>query len=428
MSGSAVKAGQAYVEIATRQNMLNRGLAAATARISMFGKAVANIGGGITQSLGFGNAFSFLPGVLKVVGAAFSGVGMILTTVIGLFSTLVGTFISLLGWPALIIAGVVALGGALLYYTGAGGAALKMLGNAWQWLLDTVLPVVKAMVNALLSGDFESAATILWTSLQLLWLTGCQSLYDMWIEFKTNLLNAIDPLLQPLMEIWASLKDAALSYLDTIRSVWSSTFGWLSNSFSGISVSWSDMVQGMSDAWNDTVNWIAKKLLYLYSLFDWSVDYEAAAKDMDAQNEAKKRANREGRNKRQGAREEEAEALKGAYGGEIAQLRKNLQEEMAKVSGDAVKLKMPEAVGKFIDGVKDFAAKVPDISSLLVSKTESQGTFSGFNAAAMSGQTSDKAAQQRAEMITKMQAQYDVTKMAFEEARKAYQAKQGVKA
>jgi hypothetical protein len=44
----------------------------------------------------------------------------------------------------------------------------------------------------------------------------------------------------------------------------------------GTAITW------LTGTWDQTVNYIAKKLLYLYSLFDKSVDYEAAAKSMDS--------------------------------------------------------------------------------------------------------------------------------------------------
>jgi hypothetical protein len=44
----------------------------------------------------------------------------------------------------------------------------------------------------------------------------------------------------------------------------------------GTAITW------LTGTWDQTVNYIAKKLLYLYSLFDQSIDYEATAKSMDA--------------------------------------------------------------------------------------------------------------------------------------------------
>ncbi len=272
--------------------------------------------------------------------------------------------------------------------------------NAIRRVLETVMPVIQAILNSLTSGDFVRAGEILWTSLQLIWYTGIQSLYNMWLDFKAAFLNAIDPFIQPLMEIWSAVSEAASIAFNGIKWLWDSTFGAMLTSFNSIQMSWGDMIQNMSDMWNDTVNWIAKKLLYLYSLFDWSVDYEAAAKDMDAQNEAKKKANRQQRQQRTEARKEEAEVMKNVFSDEITALRKQLETDMAGVSKERFQLKMPEGLSGFAEKaqglIKSLLQAIPLIDKTIATP---QATFSGFAAMNITGQTSDKAYEQRAAML-----------------------------
>ncbi len=52
-----------------------------------------------------------------------------------------------------------------------------------------------------------------------------------------------------------------------IQNLWTDVWGAITDNFGGV-------VNGIAGLWESTVNQIAKSLLYVYSLFDKSIDYQ----------------------------------------------------------------------------------------------------------------------------------------------------------
>jgi hypothetical protein len=179
--------------------------------------------------------------------------------------------------------------------------------------------------------------------------------------------------------------------------------------------------------WDQTVNFIAKKLLYLYSMFDRSVDYEKAAKQMDAEankraddrqksldaannkrNEELMRAN-QGRQKiadgmnqeiQQNAnntmqgREDVAQAKVASFDARIGDLRKEIAEQTAAIKEtaqqqEAEKARKAEASKYAKTEQEKPKPKIPSMDAVKgTTATQVGGTFSGFAAGIMGASTS----------------------------------------
>jgi hypothetical protein len=201
-------------------------------------------------------------------------------------------------------------------------------------------------------------------------------------------------------------------------------------------------VTWLQGAFDETVNFIAKKLLYIYSLIDRSVDYEKAAMQMDTEankradnrqqslddanakrNEDLQRAN-QGRlgvanemNRgiqsqadatKQGRDDRNKELLTG-FDSQIEQLRKDLADQTKSIQQTADEQAKTAETSKFAqEKPAPERPKIPTVEQVKsTTATQTAGTFSGFAAGMIGGTTSalDRMADQSAksnELLTQI--------------------------
>jgi Tfp pilus assembly protein PilO len=156
----------------------------------------------------------------------------------------------------LVIIGVTALGVAIAYQTGAIGIALEWMASKWQELLNFVMPIIEGIKNALVQGKWAEAGQIAMLGLQVAFRAGLEPIYGLWTDLQTWLISGTVGLVTNMANVFAGIPTALMNGFAT-------------------AITW------LTGTWDQTVNYIAKKLLYLYSLFDSSVNYEQAAAQMD---------------------------------------------------------------------------------------------------------------------------------------------------
>jgi hypothetical protein len=220
-------------------------------------------------------------------------------------------------------------------------------------------------------------------------------------------------------------------------------------------------VTWLQGAFDETVNFISKKLLYLYSLLDRSVDYENAAMQLDK--DAAKRADERQKSLDTASQKRDQDLQSGnagrlAFAGQaqqgvrmqaqatmdarkarnsqslglfdkgIAELRDSLRTQESEINkGGSAKglLSFLGPIGSTIGGVIEKAAeladsqtskKIPTVAQVkAVTATQTAGTFSGFGAGIMGGTTSaldrmaDKADKTN-ELLTKIEENTDKDK------------------
>jgi hypothetical protein len=132
-----------------------------------------------------------IAGVVTAAGVGLVGLGLtfsvIGTALGGLASAgaIAGTVISALASPLGITAALAAgLGTYLVYATDVGQQALDYLVGKFNELKDEAMPALNAIRDAMASGDWGTAAKVMWTLIKFEWAQGIAALERMWVNFK----------------------------------------------------------------------------------------------------------------------------------------------------------------------------------------------------------------------------------------------------
>jgi hypothetical protein len=271
------------------------------------------VGAAITAAgaatIGLGFAFTGMAKALDLVIAPIRMAGMLT----GLLSAVMSALVSPLGLVAAAVAG---LGAAVLIYTDAGAKALAWLGNTFKWLRDTVGAVMQAIVDSLAAGDIAAAADVLWAALRLAWVAGTNKLNEIW-------LSAANWIATQLIDIWAGVRDAFEFAVDAMARAWTALTYGMRSAWVSFSAWHQRAVEGMA-------NYLAKAWVEVLSIFDSSINLEAAKDAIDqasSERYGEIEANRQKDLNR--LTQERAEAQRAADREHIAQLRK-IEEEAQK--------------------------------------------------------------------------------------------------
>ena len=121
------------------------------------------------------------------VAAVAAAIGPLLTALGGIGIVIAGVIpvLAAIATPMnALIALVAGLGAAVLYYTGAGSAALDWFTGKWKSLVAWAQPAIDGIKAALLSQDTQMAAQIFWAQLKLAWVQGVGALKEIWAGFS----------------------------------------------------------------------------------------------------------------------------------------------------------------------------------------------------------------------------------------------------
>jgi hypothetical protein len=214
--------------------------------------------------------------VVGAAGIALVGLGLtisLLGTALGGIATALGLAVKAvfaariaflaLASPIGIVAVALAAGTtAILYYTGAGGAALRWLNDRFAELRERVTAVVGAIGDALAAGDLALAARVAWLAINAEWVRGTNFLQDRWAEFKAWFLTAWSEIVGGVeifaAEIWHSFEVAA------------------AEAFAFVSRAWNGTTAFFRTAWERVTGFIADRIIEVMGLFDESLDVDAA--------------------------------------------------------------------------------------------------------------------------------------------------------
>jgi hypothetical protein len=369
-----------------------------------------------------------LGGAAAVASVAMTGlaaIGGAIATVFGLIVSVITAIVSPIG---LVVVGVTAAAGAFLYFSGVGGEMVNSLVAKFNELKSIVLPVFDAIKTALMSGQWQAAGQVAMTGLQLVFRVATRDLYAGWLSMTTKIQNA-------WTDLSSTVSQGAVSFVAHLINV-------MAGIPTGIQTGFGTVFTWLQGTFDQTVNFIAKRLLYLYSLFDKSVDYEKAAKQMDTEankradnrqqslddanakrNEDLQRAN-QGRlgvanqmNRgiqsqadatKQGRDDRNKELLTG-FDSQIEQLRKDLADQTKSIQQTADEQAKTAETSKFAqEKPAPERPKIPTVEQVKsTTATQTAGTFSGFAAGMIGSTTSalDRMADQSAksnELLTQI--------------------------
>jgi len=217
--------------------------------------------------MGVGAALMALGFTFSAVATAIGGIISVVTAAIAVFQAIAGVIAAIVSPVGLVIAAIAALGAYILYATGAAGRAIAWLGEKFSLLKDDALRAYQGIADALAAGDIALAAKILWLSLKMEWHKGVAWLLDKWIGFKEAFMavwtEAVYGTARILTRAWAGLQAA-----------WVETVAFLSQA-------WTRFTDTVVSGWNTTQNWLSKRLVELWGMFDESVDVEATKRILD---------------------------------------------------------------------------------------------------------------------------------------------------
>ncbi len=244
------KAVRPVIDWIKRNGRLVVTLMKAAAAVTALGAALLTIA---AAAFGLGVVLSMLAAMVSIVGSAF-----------GTVAALLGAILSPIG---LVAAAVVGLGAYLLKVSGIGQKALSWLGQQFQSLRDTALAAWKGISDALAAGDIALAAKVLWLTLRVQWQKGIAWLTAKWVAFKATFLKtwteAVYGTAKILTTAWAG-----------VQAAWVETVAFLSKA-------WLKFTGTVVSGWNKTQNWLAKKFVELWGMFDDSIDVEGAKRILD---------------------------------------------------------------------------------------------------------------------------------------------------
>jgi hypothetical protein len=133
------------------------------------------------------------------IGTAIAAAGFVITgfvSAIAAAGAVIGAILSPVG---LIITAVVAVGAAfaagiaaLLYFTGAGGAAISWLGQQFAEWKTIVSDAFGGVMDAINAGNFGLAFRIVGLTLQLAWVRAIEFLKQKWLDFRDWFLGIWD--------------------------------------------------------------------------------------------------------------------------------------------------------------------------------------------------------------------------------------------
>ncbi len=284
--------------------------------VARVGVAVGGVGSIlIATGLAFtllGIAVGGLAGALSLAAVIIAKVGVVL-----------GAILSPIG---LLITAAALLGGTVVAWSGAGGAALDWLRGRFDQLGKFVGTVIGGIRDAIAGGDIALAARVLWAGLRVAWEQGIQPLRQAWIGFS------------------AGFQRAAIIAFSGVRKAWIEVRDWFERNFpdftAGLATGWANLAAGVQRIWARVTNWLADRFTEVMGLLDESLDVEAAKalnrQELDAdlnrieagRNESIDEAERR-RGRSDAEREQEKESALNAVDAQRAEALADLDEQTA---------------------------------------------------------------------------------------------------
>ena len=337
--------------------------------------------------------------IISGFGTALGGIATIGKLITGIVGGIVGVLGTLLSPVGLAVAAIVSLGSVIVIASGAGGEAIRWLGEQFKGLTGFVSESLGAIANALVVGDIGLAAKVLWASLKLAWVEGSEELKKIWTQMKFYAWTAISDLKNGALATWsdmnASLKTMSSDVVSWLMKKWN----WLGTSIKELWVIVSaDAKKAMAEA---TPDWSPEQIKSYQGKVEAQKQAKLAAleKGSAAWDEAVTQANAANKSKITAEHKTELEQIGKQSLAEEAANTKTRDEEMAKAQAGLAKAKADwqaavaqanakspdkgEAAGELLaDRIKKAISDVPDT---LVGVRQKMDTVGTFNAAAAYG-------------------------------------------
>jgi hypothetical protein len=139
--------------------------------------------------------------VWSLLGAIGAGLGAVVTS------------------PLLLAIGaVVGLGAAFAYMSGAAGRVVDWLGGRLGAMKDVAIEAFHGIADALMAGDIETAAKILWVSLKIAWEAGLKTLR--WDALKRAAVDTYFGVQEGFADFVFELQKIWFSAIEAMKAAW----------------------------------------------------------------------------------------------------------------------------------------------------------------------------------------------------------------
>jgi hypothetical protein len=360
----------------------------------------------IGQIFTFGTYLALAGAAISVLGVAISQLGTVfsaLATVTSVLASAVGVLGGVLAFIVtplgLIVAAAAAAGAALLYFSGAGAAAIDWLKAKFGELWDEASASFAGIADALAAGNIELAAQIFWLTLKMEWQKGIDALNHLWVGLKTS-----------LMQTW---NDVVFGIAHAWNDGWALVETGLVDTIAYLTSVLDDFQARFRKGWGSVTDEIAKGMLEVQGMFDPTLDVEQAKAMVDedrrrinqgidagvAGRGAEREAGRQQRvNDIERRRADQNNGLGAAQAEREAEMQKAFDRELA-ATGNALaaaKAALRQAIDQAAaerKAVDDKRAQIGEVAAPIVKSLEAKGTF---NASAIRGMGADSLAERTA--------------------------------
>jgi len=249
---------------------------AATALAEKLARITATVGRWIAANRPLIVTAANVVAIIGAVGAALVGLGVSISLTGAAFGGLATAFglavkavllvkvgmlalVSPIGLVAAALGGGVA---AILYFSGAGAAALEWLRDRFGELRDRATAAIGAIGDAMAAGDLALAAKVAWLAIKAEWIRGTGFLRDIWTKFRGWFVDS-------WLEISAGVQILA-------AEAWSAFEVAAAEAIAFVSRAWLNMSTFFRSIWETVTGWMADRIIDVMALFDESLDATAA--------------------------------------------------------------------------------------------------------------------------------------------------------
>jgi hypothetical protein len=159
---------------------------------------------------------------ITFIGMAFAGALAVIKGAVATFGFLQSAVLLLANPFVLVGAAAVALGGYLLYASGAAGKAATWISQTFATLLSEVTSTFGVIAESMAAGDFVSAAKVGWALVSLEWQKGVAFITGLWEGFK----GLYD-------EATMGLAIGMINASAQIQGIWAELINWMAKAWEG---------------------------------------------------------------------------------------------------------------------------------------------------------------------------------------------------
>lgn len=184
---------------------------------------------------GFGGSLVVTGVAIQTFAFALGGLASLVSAVTGAFGALISIVAAIVSPLGALTAAIVAAGAAMVYLSGVTGKVVEYLRGSFESLSSLVADMFSGFADAMISGDIELAAEVLWAGLKAIWEAGAAGLRQVWLSTKKwfvgIVVDALAVILKAGNRAWGSVAQLGISAVYGLRVAWRTLVDFILSSF-----------------------------------------------------------------------------------------------------------------------------------------------------------------------------------------------------